>query len=409
METLRVCLLAPEFLPVRGGVGTYSVALVRELSRFADVTVLTLTRRQGGVVYRQAEMEEAVGHRARVLPITEARDTFLYNARFQVELLRRLPAFVRDERIDVVHTQHAHMPDLLGGPLIPPTPVVRTIHTTIASQREAISLMESLGQRLDITERWQIATEPLLRTAERLVLARPGWLFPVCRFTADHLVQHGVSPDRIRVVHNGVDTERFHPRATSSAQAPPATEAPHVLFVGRITLMKGIGILIDAAPKVIEAVPEVRFQLVGQPPPGFGEWLRTFPRDLQRRFEFLGFVPVEQLPNLYSDATVVALPSLADSFPFSVLEAMAAGAPIVASRVGGIPEAIRHEEEGLLVDVGSSSGLAEAIIGLLRDPGKRRRLSANARERARTEFTWARAAQATYEGYRTAIAGFAGS
>ena len=194
-----------------GGVGTYSVALVRELSRIADVTVLTLTRMQGSVVYRRAEMEEAVEHRARVYPIAEARDTFLYNAKFQVELLRRLPAFVRAERFDIVHSQHAHMPDLLAGPMLSGTPIVRTVHSTIAGQREAIRILESLGQAPDVTERWQIAIEPLLRAAEWSTLHRPGLLFPVCNFTANHLAELGIQRDRMRVIHNGIDSDRFRP------------------------------------------------------------------------------------------------------------------------------------------------------------------------------------------------------
>lgn len=406
METLRICLLAPEFLPVRGGVGTYSVGLVRELSRFADVTVLTLTRRHGSVVYRRSDMEAAVEHRARVVPIAEARDTFRYNARFQIELLRRLPRFVRAERIDLVHSQHAHMPDLLAGPMIPGVPVVRTVHSTIAGQREAIRILESLGQSPDVTERWQVALEPLLRTAEWSTLRRPGLMFPVCRYTADHLVALGYPRERMRVIHNGVDSKRFCPAAASQESGSREPGGPTVLFVGRFTMVKGVGALARAIPPVLREVPEATFEFTGAVPAQLDEWF-PLSAENRRRVRFLGYVPDEQVPVLLRDATVVVAPSLYDSFPFTVLEAMAAGAPIVASRVGGIPEAIASGEDGVLVEPGNPDALARAVIGLLRDPDRRKRFGAHARWRATTEFTWERTARATYDGYREAL-GLAG-
>lgn len=397
--------MAPEFLPVRGGVGTYSVGLVQELSKIADVTVLTLTRSQGPVRYRRADMEAAVEHRARVIPIADAQDTFLYNAAFQIALLRRLPSIVRRERFDVVHSQHAHMPDLLAGPLIPRTPIVRTVHSTIVGQREAIRILESLGQSPDVTERWQIALEPVLRAAERSILHRPGWLLPVCGFTAAHLAELGIRRDRIHVIHNGVDADRFRPPADgTSLAAPSEVVSPRVLFVGRFTMHKGIGTMIGAIPRVLKAVPEVRFQFTGRLPAQFHDWFAQMG-EAREHLDFLGYVPEERLPVLYSEATVAVVPSLYDSFPFSVLEAMAAGAPIVASRVGGIPEAIADGEEGVLVAPGSPEALANAIIGLLNDPERRRRLGARARERATTEFTWAKAARTTLEMYRRAVEG----
>ncbi len=391
---------------MRGGVGTYSVALVRELARQADISVITLTRQQGSVRYGRAEMEAAVDHRARVIPITEARDTFLYNARFQIALLRQLPGFARRERFDLIHTQHAHMPDLLAGPMMRGTPFVRTVHSTIAGQRESIRILESLGQTPDITERWQVAIEPVLRLAEWSALSHPGRLFPVCQYTADHLIGLGISPNRIRVIHNGVDTDRFRPGIAPEGIPADGRRGPTVLFVGRFTLVKGIGTLVQAMPRIVREVPDVTFEFTGKMP---AQLTRTFalPPELRAHLHFHGYVPDEQLPAVFSGATVIVAPSLYDSFPFSVLEAMAAGAPIVASRVGGIPEAITSGQEGVLVEAGSPDALAEAVVGLLKDPDRRKRLGTAARRKAATVFTWPATARATLEGYREELAGAA--
>ncbi len=232
-------------------------------------------------------------------------------------------------------------------------------------------------------------------------LRRPGWLFPVCRYTADHLVDLGIRRQRIRVIHNGVDCERFRPDAGRSAPVSPAT-GPRVLFVGRFTMVKGIGTLIGAIPKIVREVPDVRFQFTGKTPPQLEEWFAP-SAELRAHLEFLGYVPDEALPTLYAQATVAVAPSLYDSFPFSVLEAMASGAPIAASAVGGIPEAISDDEEGLLVEPGSAEQLARAVVRLLRDPALRARVGARARLRAETEFTWPKTARATLDGYRQAL------
>ena len=182
--------------------------------------------------------------------------------------------------------------------------------------------------------------------------------------------------------------------------AEPA--GPTVLFVGRFTAHKGIGTLVQAIPCVVRAVPLVRFQFTGKVPAQLDSSF-SLPPALRGHLAFLGYVPDENLPALYSSATVVVAPSLYDSFPFSVLEAMASGAPLVASRVGGIPEAIVSGEEGLLVEPGSAEMLAEAIIDLLTNPERARMLGARARSRAVHEFTWQRTARATHEGYREAL------
>lgn len=402
-ETIRACFLAPEFLPARGGVGIYSVALVRELARLADVTVLTLTRREGSLRYGEKEMEAAVEHRARVIPIAEARDTFVYNARFQIALLRHLPSFARAERFDLIHSQHAHMPDVLAGPLLRGIPFVRTVHSTIAGQRETIRFLESLGQAADITERWQVAIEPILRAAEWSTLNHPGLLFPVCRFMGDQLVGLGVRPDRIRVIHNGVDTELFRPDTSPGSALSSDAVPPKVLFVGRFTLAKGIGTLLQAMPRIVRAVPDVTFEFTGGMPVELSDAF-SLPPEIRSRLRFLGYIPHEEIPALFRAATVIVAPSLRDSFPFAVLESMATGAALVASRVGGIPEAIRSGVEGVLVDPGNSDQLADALIELLQNSDRRAGLGTAARRRAVTQFTWGATARATLEGYREAIA-----
>ncbi|HEV2166158.1 MAG TPA: glycosyltransferase family 4 protein, partial [Thermoplasmata archaeon] len=346
-RSMKVCLLAPEFLPNRGGVGTYSVDLSRELGRRVDLTVVTLTREDSSRRYTTAEMEEAVGGAARVLTISVARDTFVYNLGFQAAVLRRLPALLHGEGFDVIHSQHAHMPDLLLRFAVDRPPCVRTIHTTITGQHEAIQLARRFGGDLEASERWQVALQPGLRAAERLLFARRDLAITVSHWMRERLVEDGFPAERIRVIHNGVDSKRFAP-STPDRQVGGNGHGPTVFFPGRPTLVKGAEVFARAAPEIVRRVPNVQFVFAGGSVAEL-ERLLSGVHLAPGHVRLLGFVPYERLSEVYSSMDVVVAPTFYENLPFRVLEAMACAVPVVASRICGIPEAIESGENGWLV------------------------------------------------------------
>jgi glycosyltransferase involved in cell wall biosynthesis len=120
----------------------------------------------------------------------------------------------------------------------------------------------------------------------------------------------------------------------------------------------------------------------------FGEIKRRIPDRLKERVVFHGNVVHRELPGHYGRATVFVNPSLSDAFPLTVVEAMAAGLPIVASAVGGVPESVANEITGLLVKPDSADALASGLCRLLADGNLRARMSVAARDRALTLFSW---------------------
>ncbi|MFZ0890935.1 MAG: glycosyltransferase family 4 protein [Thermoplasmata archaeon] len=400
METLKVCLLAPDFLPVWGGAGTYAVELSRELSRLVDLTVVTLERGNGAASVTRDQMEEILEHRARVVLISQARDTFQYNAGFQLAVLRRLPRLVKQEKIDIVHSQHAHMPDLLYGRLYRSPITVRTVHSTIATQWDGICLAQRFGGELQESERWQVALEPLLRMTERVVLTQPGAILTVSEWMRNHLLRRKIPKRRIQVVYNGVRVDRFRPDAPGKRSLGGAPNAPVVLFSGRPTLLKGAGVLIEAMPLVWKEFPQTYFAFAGGSPDEVKAHFegRNVPLD---RIGLLGRLAYDELPGVYASADIAVAPTFADNVPFWILEAMASGVPTVASRVGGIPEILKDGETGLLVPPGSARALADALIALLRDPDRRKAIGHAARSRVEERFAWTQAAQETMQSYRT--------
>jgi glycosyltransferase involved in cell wall biosynthesis len=397
---VRVCFLAPELLPNQGGVGTYSVEILRELAGRIDLTVLTPLRVRGTDRYDRARLEAYFGNRITVLPISEAKDTFRYNVAFQRAVRRTVPALLRDGEFDLIHSQHAHMPDLLlgGSRRLPPT--VRTIHTTIDGQRKGIQIARRLQGGLEPSERYQLWLAPILQAAEWSVLRRPRDTYiAVSAWMRNELIRRGLSGDRIHVIHCGGDPDRFGPTLRDETLLRSGPDRRVVLFPGRPTLVKGSAVLARALPRILKEFPAAEFVFTGG---GADDFLKLVPLDaaLRSHIRFLGYVPFDDLPRIYASADLVIAPTYYENFPIRILEALASGVPVVASSVGGIPEGVHSGETGALVTPGDPAELATAIIGLLRDDAGRERMGREGRRLVVERFSWSRAATETLELYR---------
>jgi glycosyltransferase involved in cell wall biosynthesis len=195
---------------------------------------------------------------------------------------------------------------------------------------------------------------------------------------------------RTRVVYGGVDPDRFSPDRDAVRRG--------VLFVGRVTPHKGLDRLIEALPENVEL--RVAGSAGHDPDPPE----RDYPSLLRqlaagRRVRFLGAVPDQDLPALYRQAQVVALPSVhrtcygrdvavSELLGLAALEGMASGAPVVASRIGGLPEVVADGVTGFLVEPGNVAELRARLTELLADRRLAERLGRNGRERVLETFTW---------------------
>jgi glycosyltransferase involved in cell wall biosynthesis len=202
-----------------------------------------------------------------------------------------------------------------------------------------------------------------------------------CRAAADRLRLERLPERKIAIVSNGVDPSRFaerHERATLS----------RVVAVANLRPEKGHDVLIDAAALVLRRFPETRFDIVGGGPMRDVLAVRARTQGVAHAVRLLGHQ--DDVPKAFDDADVFVHPSRSEAFPNAVLEAMAAGLPIVASDVGGIPELIENERNGLLSPVGNPDALAERMCRLIADPPLAARLASAARHDARTRFSFER-------------------
>jgi glycosyltransferase involved in cell wall biosynthesis len=186
------------------------------------------------------------------------------------------------------------------------------------------------------------------------------------------LIAGGFPQEKIRVNHYGIDPQSVGPRYDHDG---------YVLFVGRLSEEKGIETIL----RVAKLVPDVKFRIVGRGPDM--ERLHRLGESLSN-VEFLGFRMGDELVQLYRGAMAVVLPSrVHENFPLAVLEAMAAGKPVIASNVGGVPEIVEDRVNGLLVSPADLHGWVEAIMRLAYDEDLRLSMAHSARSTIEQRFS----------------------
>ena len=196
--------------------------------------------------------------------------------------------------------------------------------------------------------------------------------------------------ERVITIPNGIDSTRFRPdaqtRQVTRARLGLPQDAPVLLAVGRLEQEKGFQVAIEALRTLRSHVPEVRLLIAGEGT--YRPELERLATGLENSVSFLGYIPNPTLPDFLAAADIFLMPTLChEAFPMTIVEAMGAGLPVVASRAGGIPTAVVHGQTGFLVPLGNAQALAESITPLLRDPALRASMAAAARTAALAHFS----------------------
>jgi len=280
-----------------------------------------------------------------------------------------------------MHTSHAHS---LGGLASIGLPIAR-----IVSRRVDFSIFRNSFLGLN---RWKY----------RLGVDR---YIAVSGAIRDVLAADGIDPARVSIVRSGVDPARFpeidRPRAPDP-ELPFPRESPIVGNIAHLAPHKGQIHLIQAAPRILAREPRVRFLIVGQ-----GDLAPLF----RQRIAQLGLEGALVLTGFRNDIgailarlAVFVMPSIQEGLGTSIVDAMLFGIPVVASRVGGIPEIIEDGVHGILCPPADEEALAEAVVGLVRSPDRARILGERGRKRAREEFSVDRMVGGTARVYAEVLA-----
>jgi phosphatidylinositol alpha-1,6-mannosyltransferase len=231
-----------------------------------------------------------------------------------------------------------------------------------------------------------------------VVVANSRWTADLVRSVLESLGCRALAAD-VRVVPLGTTPTRFRPGIDPAAvrRTHGLDGGPWLLTVARLDYHKGIDTVIRALPAIRAAVPTIRYAVAG-----IGSRrsaLEALARELgvEDAVRLLGFVGDEELPALYNAADVFVLASrrydlLVEGFGIAIVEASASALPVIATRSGGIPEAVRDGETGVLVDPDNPAAVAAAAIRLLRDEALRRRMGAAGRSAVDRHYNWDRVA-----------------
>ncbi len=383
---LKTTIISREYPPnVYGGAGVHVKFLTRELAKRMTVEVRCFgeqTLDDGNLKVR--------GYRAweRMWEGDEPRFNQTLGT-FTTDL-----SLIRDTiDSDLVHT-HTWYASLAGlwAKILYDIPLVCTVHSLepLRPWKE-----EQLGYSYRLST-W--AERQALEGADRVIAVSQ-------HSRADILRLFDVQPERVTVIHNGIDLELYRPVDGEATRRAYGIARDYVLFVGRVSRQKGIEHLIDAVPAIAGDVQCV----ICSSAPDTKEFEAEIAAKIARQPRIVwinSLLREDQYVELYANARVFVCPSVYEPFGIINLESMACQTPVVASRTGGILETVVDGETGILVEPGEPAAIASAVNQLLANPELARRYGAAGRRRVEQHFSWTSIAARTVELYQEVVDGW---
>jgi glycosyltransferase involved in cell wall biosynthesis len=351
----RVLFWAELFWPHIGGIEVFGIHLLRALQEHGyNFTVVTS--------HSNLDLPDRADHEgARILRFPfrmafETRDADLF-----IELRRRIALLKQTYQPDLIHI-NAVSPSVLFHLQTAdswPAPVLVTLHSEVLA-KQTDGLTSLAGRLLRSADRINSVSTAVLAQAQRLV---PGII------------------SRSSVIHNGLQEPSVAPTVLPFAPA-------RLLCLGRLIHKKGFDIALQALSLIRPHFANVRLVIAGDGVERKQLEQQIDKLELSGQVDCLGWVAPDKIPALINSATVVLMPSRFEGLPLVAVQAAMAARPIVATRVGGIPEVVVHQETGLLVESENASALAAAVTFLLANPEIAVEMGYSGRRRAQEVFSW---------------------
>ncbi|MGE5417630.1 MAG: glycosyltransferase family 4 protein [Acidobacteriota bacterium] len=300
-----------------------------------------------------------------------------------VEPIRQL---IRTNEYDLIHT-HGTRANLVARMAAKKEnkPVVTTFHSVL---------------RFDYQSRWEAFTAKLLT---RLTNNKSDHFIAISQAIKQDLYEMGIKPNQMDVIYNGLDTSRLTPESTPG-EVRKAFNIPSGRFtigsIGRLHPVKGHSYLLLAVKELTVRFPDILLLLVGEGPERQALEEQVYELEIERNVIMTGFYP--NVSDIYPVIDLLCLPSIMEGMGLVLLEAMYFGVPVVATKVGGIPEVVINGEDGLLVPPADHLALAQAIEQIMSDPNIAVSIVANGHQRV-DEFRVEKMAQQTENVYRKTL------
>jgi glycosyltransferase involved in cell wall biosynthesis len=383
MANRNVCYISPEYWPLAGGTGAYVYYLSNELMKNGyNATIVTGSNQNVDI-----QVNSQLKVYFQKIPKVPIVKSFMLARASN----RKLNSLHGTANIDITHPQLPLTPSFAVPPHFGKT-LVCTVHSTWKGEAEAIK--GEPYSRLNANEKFLVSFNWFLRFFEVGMIKRANRVIAVSDFTRQELRKYyNIPENRIRVIHNGVDTRKFQPaldKRKVKAELGLNPDDLAILSVGRLYARKGLFTLIEAMPPVVKRFKNAKFVISGKGQKDEIAKLTSHAEQLgvKDNIIFTGYYPDKKLPKLYQAADVFAFSTLYEHHPFAVLEALATGLPVVTTWVGGIPETIVSGKNGFLVQPFNKNQLADRIIYLLEHPAEAAEIGAKARQTIVDQYDW---------------------
>jgi glycosyltransferase involved in cell wall biosynthesis len=395
---LKVCFVSPEYLPLAGGTGAYVYYLSNQLIEHGH-SIRIVTGYDKSQYIKINNQRDAYFLKTLRIPVIKS---FL----FAGAASRKLNQIHKKDPIDIVH---ANLP-LVPNFAIPNTyekTLISTVHSTWKGEAESIK--NEPYTRLNSNEQFMVSFNWFLRIFENRMLERSDRLIAVSEYTKRELAKYyKVNQQKITVIHNGVDTQKFKPtqeKRKAKTELGFKPEDKIILSVGRLYARKGLFTLIESMPPVIRRFKNAKFVISGKGLANETKKLVDHATKLgvNNNMIFTGYFPDKQLPRLYQAADIFAFSTFYENLPFAILEALSTGLPVVTTNVGGIPEMITNAKNGFLVEPFNSNELASKILYFLEHPEESAETGILARKTIKERFDWQLIVEKVLKIYEAAV------
>ncbi len=378
---MNVCFVTPEYFPISGGTGAYVYYLSHRLQKLGH---------EVHVVARDEQNSEKTINGIQVHYIKGGRNALVRFWSFSRSASKKLKELNAEKPFDIIH---ANLP-LVPSFAIPDNvakAIVCAVHSTWKG--EALVTKQDNPKELNPNEKSMLRFNFMLRKYEKKLMKRSNALIAVSKYTVDELTDlYGIDKNKIHVIYNGVDIERFKPRPNRDELRKEfgLKKEKVVLFVGRLYHRKGLETLLESVPPVLKEFNNVKFVISGTGFKQKEESLKNLAKQLgiEDHVKFLGYVPDDKLPLLYSASDIFVLPAIYENFPFAILEAQSTALPVISTKVGGIPEFLVDTENGFLIDPGDTKQLTQKVLALLQSPELAKQMGDHGRKLIEEKLDW---------------------
>jgi len=388
---MRICIITPGWLPVHsdfgaGGIEVHVQHLVTGLINKGHEITLITTRHPDGI---KKEMREK-------LSVYYVGDRPQHcNELFYLESVDRFKELHEKKRFDIVHTQ-----DYAGYGFtkhFSGIPHIITSHGTPINMLTLILKVKNYRSfpKIPYWIKSHFLVAPFIfQNADKIVAVSNELNENIKR-------QYKVPQDKVITIPNGIDIDRFNVAESSTIRNRlNIGKEKIILFIGGVSKQKGLHVLVDAVNNVFNEMKNVKLIIVGSGPYLQKIKIKVNTLKIKDNVIYIDKVPNKNLPMYYNLADIVVVPSLGmEGLPFVVIEAMSCGKPVIASDIGGIPTAIEHLKEGVLVEPGNIRELSDRILELLNDQEMAENLGRAGRQKAIEKFSLDSMVERTIEIY----------